>query len=48
MNKVIIQKEIIIPKGISLDGLDNFLDTDDFLIQDEEPIMVEEVKISFE
>lgn len=48
MNKEIIQKEIIIPKGISLDELDSFLDTDDFLIQNEEPIMVEEVKISFE
>lgn len=48
MNKEIIQKEIIVPKGISLDELDSFFDTDDFLIQDEEPIMVEEVKISFE
>ena len=48
MNKEIIQKEIIVPKSISLDELDSFLDTDDFLIQDEGPIMVEEVKISFE
>ncbi len=48
MNKEIIQKEIIVPKGISLDELENYFDTDDFLIQDEEPIMVEEVKISFE